>query len=104
MGKRTASKVYVSYGKTIMENFLDRLKGGGGVADLRDLARPAVKSWANDVWGESAKIKWDKHCGCGMCPCSPGWRVMVDESKVPFYSKPKEHWVEVKDDGNITVS
>ena len=21
--------------------------------------------------------KWDKYCGCGSCPCSPGYRIMV---------------------------
>lgn len=26
------------------------------------------------------KVKWDKHCGCSMCPCSPGFRIFGDNS------------------------
>ena len=24
------------------------------------------------------KAMWDRHCGCSMCPCSPGYRIKID--------------------------
>lgn len=24
------------------------------------------------------KAVWDKHCGCSMCPCSPGYRIKIN--------------------------
>jgi hypothetical protein len=26
------------------------------------------------------KTRWDIHCGCSMCPCSPGFRLYGDSS------------------------
>jgi hypothetical protein len=34
--------------------------------------------------GVKVKASWDKHCGCSMCPCSPGYRIKAD---IPFTSK-----------------
>ena len=30
------------------------------------------------VLGASVKAVWDRHCGCSMCPCSPGYRIKAD--------------------------
>ena len=30
------------------------------------------------VLGVKVKAVWDKHCGCSMCPCSPGYRIKAD--------------------------
>lgn len=27
---------------------------------------------------DKIKIVWDRHCGCSMCPCSPGYRIKID--------------------------
>jgi len=27
--------------------------------------------------GDEIKVTWDRHCGCSMCPCSPGYRIKV---------------------------
>ena len=24
------------------------------------------------------KAMWDRHCGCSMCPCSPGYRIKIN--------------------------
>ena len=27
---------------------------------------------------DKVKAVWDKHCGCSMCPCSPGYRIKIE--------------------------
>ena len=27
---------------------------------------------------KEVKAVWDKHCGCSMCPCSPGYRIKIN--------------------------
>jgi len=103
MSRQTVTKVYVSYGSSILENFMDRATGGAGVTSLRDYLRNDVKAWATKEWGDTAKIKWDRHCGCGMCPCSPGWRVTVNTDSRPFYGDPIEVWAKADDNGVVTV-
>ena len=36
------------------------------------------------VLGVRVKAVWDKHCGCSMCPCSPGYRIKAD---ITFFSR-----------------
>ena len=36
------------------------------------------------VLGVRVKAVWDKHCGCSMCPCSPGYRIKAD---IAFFSR-----------------
>ena len=38
----------------------------------------------SSVLGVKVKAVWDRHCGCSMCPCSPGYRIKAD---LPFSSK-----------------
>lgn len=35
----------------------------------------------------NVKAEWDIHCGCAMCPCSPGYRIKVDTVPYRFDSK-----------------
>jgi hypothetical protein len=42
-----------------------------------------IESKISEVVGVRIKMVWDKHCGCSMCPCSPGYRIKGD---IPFRS------------------
>ncbi len=41
-----------------------------------------VKARLQEIAGKSGRIffKWSKHCGCTMCPCSPGFMVYLELS------------------------
>ena len=43
-----------------------------------------ISTKISNVIGSSVKMVWDRHCGCSMCPCSPGYRIKSD---IPFQSK-----------------
>lgn len=45
-----------------------------------------IVAQVSKVLGAKVKAVWDKHCGCSMCPCSPGYRIKGD---IPFYSTDK---------------
>ena len=54
------------------------------------------------VLGVKVKAVWDKHCGCSMCPCSPGYRIKAD---IPFRSTDKTRfWMSVDKKGKITYN
>lgn len=73
------AKVYVSYGKDVMENFIDRATGRNGHVDLQKASRKAVRDWAIARYGKDAKVKvtWSWKLGCS-CPCSPGFAVVIN--------------------------
>lgn len=77
--RRTASKVYVIFGKTLYENFMDRFfNGRQGESQLRDEIRGHVKKWAENRYaGYSPRLRWERTLGCS-CGCSPGFRITVD--------------------------
>ena len=51
------------------------------------------------VLGVRVKAVWDKHCGCSMCPCSPGYRIKAD---IPFSSKNNNRFnIVVHSDGKV---
>ena len=64
------ARVYVSpKSESVLENFVNRTTRP--VATYRVAATAALA-----VLGiTGAKLRWSKHAGCGMCPCSPGFIV-----------------------------
>ena len=47
------------------------------------------------------KAVWDRHCGCSMCPCSPGYRIKVNADR-RYTSKDENRFnlhINSKDDG-----
>jgi len=57
----------------------------------------------SNVLGTEVKAVWDKHCGCSMCPCSPGYRIkaVFDSSKY-FNSKDETRFnMYVRTNGDI---
>ena len=93
---RTLRKVYVSYGKTVMDNWLDRATGRTGIKALRDKVRNELKEWATRYFSKThlpvgrrgpaykrvgkLAVHWDWKLGCG-CGCSPGFRIKTSARK-----------------------
>jgi len=59
-----------------------------GQAKFEEAAR-RVSRYLRDQAVQGLSYTWDIHCGCAMCPCSPGYKIQLvyDETKhsVPFY-------------------
>lgn len=61
-------------GESVLENFA--LRTSRPVDVYRQYAKLAVERFAG---GRDIRVRWDRHCGCSMCPCSPGFKfVRVD--------------------------
>ena len=83
----TAFKVYVdNYHGSLTNNITDRLFNDSIKLKLdRKIMLEAVHTWCenNDaLYSTGYSVKFDKNCGCTACPCSPGYRVMVNKQKV----------------------
>lgn len=94
---KTIAKIYVEgkYFKTEANRTIG-IPGVGPNAEQIFLNRRLVTSKLNEVGKNLLKMKvaeierefsvrvlkvrWDKNAGCGMCPCSPGFRVYGDDS------------------------
>ena len=101
---RTIGKVSVSYGDTIMENFLDRASVRAGETALRNAVRDGVKQWFVGTRGP-VKVRWEQalHCKCG---CSPGFRITEEGDRGdPWQSRQrvKNYSARLKDDGTVEV-
>ena len=80
-------------GKTFIKVYIDdqrRPMNSGGTV-LQDIewrrnhtqpTKPAdIKRFLADRYGldaDAIRVRYDRHCGCSMCPCSPGYRVLAD--------------------------
>ena len=51
--------------------------------------------------GRKVKLKWDKYCGCSMCPCSPGFRVMIDFTTGGRFSEEHRFKLWINKDGSF---
>ena len=82
MGNFTAFKVYVSIYDTVMEDIADRFFNDRQQLQAQKKAMKAkVEEWCESnmaLVGAGYKIRFDQRCGCS-CPCSPGFRVSVNE-------------------------
>lgn len=64
---------------TIFEN---RRKVKGRLSDLGAQELHKVVSIVKEIYPDNeVKVTWDRHCGCSMCPCSPGYRIKVKFEK-----------------------
>lgn len=81
---RVLCKVYSIYGKTVADNFTDRVTGRIGEAAQKKAASKTVQDFALQRYGPNAKISWSRKLGCS-CGCSPGWRVGLP---TPDFSDP----------------
>ena len=68
----------------ILENVARRLNGRGYSVEADDL-----------------KIRWNRHLGCSMCPCSPGWEISLKKGYAPLV---KKQWLELVDKGGDHAS
>lgn len=95
---KTIAKVYVSpdlyldepnkdIGKApVGEDFLSILENRRHVTSRMSekgqrLMNKLKKSIEKRFERKVGKIKFDRHCGCTMCPCSPGFRIMVQVTR-----------------------
>lgn len=63
----------------IIEN---RRKVKGRLSELGAEHLRKVVEAVRSVFPESdVKVSWDRHCGCSMCPCSPGYRIRLRTEK-----------------------
>lgn len=40
-----------------------------------------VAKYLKDKYGINVKFVFDRYCGCSRCPCSPGFKIIIDENK-----------------------
>ena len=95
--RRTASRIYVwPKGETILQNLINRR------------ARPnreyheavVVELMRRGVDMSRIKLKWSKHAGCTMCPCSPGFIV---DGYDPQLRRKDIHMTVEGDDTGVTL-
>lgn len=41
-----------------------------------------VVAWFMKHYGVEVKLRWSRYAGCSMCPCSPGFKIMVDVNNI----------------------
>jgi hypothetical protein len=61
---------------TLIEN---RRRVTGRVTDEGKAALRRVADEFFIRYGVEVKLVWSANCGCSMCPCSPGFKVMAEE-------------------------
>ena len=71
-------------GPDMMTIFENRRGAKGKLTSEGRNALDYIVSNISRVLGVKVKAVWDRHCGCSMCPCSPGYRIKAD---IPFSSK-----------------
>lgn len=59
----------------IIEN---RRKVKGRLSELGKAELEKVVAVVKGLYPDTeVKVTWDRHCGCSMCPCSPGYRIKL---------------------------
>lgn len=57
-------------------------------------------------YGLNVSLKWNKYCGCSMCPCSPGFEVIAHLPGKPYFKMRDDDrlpvWVE--DNGRVKIN
>jgi hypothetical protein len=86
-------------GENIETIFKNRRGAKGKLNEVGRKILEHISQNVSSVIGSSVKMTWDKHCGCSMCPCSPGYRVKTD---IPFKSKDDTRFnIFINNDGSI---
>ena len=78
-------------GENAQQIFENRRKVKGLLTPLgKDKLNHIVSEIKGIFKTEDVKAVWDRHCGCSMCPCSPGYRIKVSsESLRSWYGTSK---------------
>ena len=76
--KKGNIKMYIwPQGETIIENLQNRRNRPYNVykKEVIPLVMEKIKTKNLDLYNilKSGKWSWNQHCGCSMCPCSPGF-------------------------------
>lgn len=68
----------------------------------REILEKISSQVSETLGGIKIKVVWDRHCGCSMCPCSPGYRIKGD---ISFRSTDKTRFsIFVNEDGKVDFS
>jgi hypothetical protein len=68
----------VAIGENALEIIGNRRKVKGLLNETGKSELQKVLDKVKELYPDSqVKAVWDKHCGCSMCPCSPGYRIKV---------------------------
>lgn len=90
-GAKTIGKPII--GPDALEILENRRKVKGRLNDYGAQRLHEVVSMVKEVFpDEEVKVTWDRHCGCSMCPCSPGYRIKVRFAKGGFSSNEKNRF------------
>ena len=80
-----ATRVYLSFPQeSILDNLVNRHSRPWSAL------KPLVEAELREA-GYAGRVRWSKHAGCKMCPCSPGF--VLDGNL--DYSEPLDIWVTV---------
>jgi len=80
-GAKTIGQAII--GENAQEIFENRRKVKGLLTPLGKSKLDYVISEIKSIFNTNdVKAVWDKHCGCSMCPCSPGYRIKISEDVV----------------------
>jgi hypothetical protein len=84
---KETTRIYLSYPlESIMDNIINRRSRPWKAL------KPLIEAELRDA-GYTGRVRWSKHAGCKMCPCSPGFVLDTNLD----YSAPVDVWVTVKE-------
>ena len=80
-GAKTIGQAII--GENAQEIFENRRKVKGLLTPLGKSKLDYVISEIKGIFNtDDVKAVWDRHCGCSMCPCSPGYRIKISNEVV----------------------
>lgn len=60
------------------EVFLNRRRVTSRLTEEGKAAKKLVIEHFKSEYGLDIKLRWSAYCGCSMCPCSPGFNIIVE--------------------------
>lgn len=56
------------------------IKPKGRLSEKGEKTLDKIRQKLNEVFKDChIQFKWDKYCGCSICPCSPGFRIKINK-------------------------
>ena len=70
------------------------------LSDVLSVATEELKKYNKDISDQQVEVKFNNYAGCSMCPCSPGYTVMVmkNGNNIGFIGQPLDIWVAIKEE------
>lgn len=66
-------------GEQAMQILANRRTARGRLNEAGNAILKNIVNSVKEVFPDTeVKTMWDRHCGCSMCPCSPGYRIKID--------------------------